>query len=271
MAERQVPNGGEDGTAATGSPASGPTTPTPGGSAQDAVQAELDEARKRLRSQERAHQRDMKGIKDIVDGLKAQLTEALQGRSSSDAPITIPQEVLNALDPSDPKDKILLALYQNQSAWSKRMYDDAQSQTRTAQLRSAIEEAIEDEVESGVPRAELLAAASPDAVRATADKWRSDERVRSLERQVADLSKGRQTADEAAAAAALRTRQSLGATTVLTSTGEQPPLPSAIQQEVDRYDEQIALAKRQHKGADVLRLSRERQVLIEEGSVAASP
>ena len=271
MAERPVSTGEESSVSPAASSASGSVTPIPDDSSQDKASLELEVANKRLRSQERAHQRGMRELKETVDALKTQLTEALQQRSSSDSPIILPTDVLNALDPNDPKDKILLSLYQNQAQWSKRMRDEADAQTRDAQVRASIGEAIEDEVEAGVPRAELLSAASPEAVHAVAERWRGAEEIRSLRAAVAELSQGRQTAGEAARSATLRARQELGATTTLTSTGEQPPLPSAVQQELDRLEEQIALAKHAHRGNEVIRLRREQQLLVEEATISAVP
>lgn len=239
----------------------------PSDSGSDVVpRSELDAERKRRAGQERAHQREMGKVQKQISDLAA----FVQNRQPGDANVAVPSDILKDLDLSDPKDKLLHDLYVNQSQWSQQMRKEVEERQRGQQNRQLVEEAVEEVEEAipGVPR-NVLDLSTPETVRASAEKWQADERIRKLEVELAEVKAGRVSATDAAAAARLAERQRLGATQVPTSTGSAPPLPSAVQQEIDRIDAEIALAKRQHKGSEVIRLGREKALTIQEAETAA--
>lgn len=266
MAEQSDSNGEP---AAPSASDGGPDAALPSDSLSDVVpRSELDSERKRRAGQERAHQRELAKVRTELAELKKLTTEALQGRSAGDAQIALPKDVLDSLDQNDPRDRVLLDLYRNQSAWSQHMRSQEEERQRQVQLSTAVEDAVDEVLETGIPRS-VLDLSSPQAVRASAEKWQLTERIRKTEEELATLRGNRQTSQEAAQAAVTRERVRLGATQVPTSIGTAPPLPTAVQEQLTQYDQQITQAKRSRQGSEVIRLSRERQVLLQEAESAA--
>ena len=132
-------------------------------------------------------------------------------------------------------------------------YTQKQEETR---IRFIVGEAVDEAEEAGVPRT-ALDTSSPDAVRRSVEKYQSDQRIRTLEEQIADMRKGSDKLRETAATARTQERQRLGATQVLTSTGEMPPLPTEQSEEIDRLEHEKAEAKRHKDGALVMAIDRQ--------------
>lgn len=240
----------------------GPTSADGSGSDAGTVslsehQRAIDEERKRRAGQEREHRRQMEALQAKLDALESRLASgSTQGASQPNATQQAILERLRSPDPAVQRQAIeegLLAMH----SWTEHFSQQQQSAKERQRLQQAIDEAVEEEMSNGVPR-DALNTTSPDAVHRSAERWTEQQRIKALEDQIAALSKERVTVDQAVT----QTRAALGATTVSTSTGRPPAVPTEVEEEVQRLQGLIADAKRRHDGASVTALMRQlRQVM----------
>ena len=244
------------GTAPSGRPATRPAD----GSGADAEtvslaehQRAIEEERKRRAGQERQHRREMDALKEELESLKGRLGSATQDGGATSPSLT-QKEILERLRSPDPSiqrqamEEGILAMH----SWTESLKRTELSARERQRILADVEAAVAEVAEEGVPR-DILDLSSPAAVLASAKEWKAQQRIAALEAQITNLAQGRQTVDQAVT----RTRAELGASTVSTSTGRPPQLPTELEEQIQAVQASITAAQRLHDGARVTALKRQ--------------
>jgi hypothetical protein len=214
------------------------------------------EARRRA-GQERAHQKAMGTLQSQLDELRSLVSSASTTPGTATSPARA-RNLLAQLESGD-RDSVLRELTVAVDAWTEHF--DKQERDHAARVRTsaAVEDAIAD-LEDQYPDVQIprtsLVTTSPEAVRSSAKEYLAEQRIAQLERETAALRSGKSTAEEDAAMAATRTRQELGATRTVTSTGTPPPTPTVLQEEIAQLEQEAGRLKRLRKGDDLMAVNR---------------
>ena len=226
-----------DGTTSTGGPVSPVASLDPALSPDAGVistaehEAALHAETRRRAGQERAHQKETGALRSRIDELESRM-EAMAANAPLSSPSLSSQDrrdardLLARMERGDlDRDQVLREVVLTTASWAEHNERQEKSRIEQSRTQRAVDDAIADLEDAypdvTIPRA-ALNLSSPEAVRASAERYLSDQRVIALEKQVAALTSRSTTAEEGAAMAATRTRQELGATRTSTSTGLPP-------------------------------------------------